>query len=137
MLPPEAGGIHGSGWRPVLLFIHWHAPPSHTPQGHGYARSIGAGPRISYDTITAAMHWLLVIVRTLHGRAASGRKRRGAEVGRVAELFGVSASMVYRALASVRHPKGCDAPTGFGRAPRHVGLRVSSAQGPRAGGGSL
>ena len=31
---------------------------------------------------------------------------RRAEVGRIAELFGVSSSTVYRALASVRHPKG-------------------------------
>ena len=31
--------------------------------------------------------------------------RRG-EVARIAELFGVSASTVYRALVSVRHPKG-------------------------------
>ena len=30
---------------------------------------------------------------------------RRAEVGRIAELFGVSASTVCRALASVRHPK--------------------------------
>ena len=31
---------------------------------------------------------------------------RRAEVGRIAELFGVSASTVYRALASARYPKG-------------------------------
>ena len=31
---------------------------------------------------------------------------RRAEVARIAELFGVSASTVYRALASTRHPKG-------------------------------
>ena len=30
---------------------------------------------------------------------------RRAEVGRIAELFGVSSSTVYRALASVRHPR--------------------------------
>ena len=31
---------------------------------------------------------------------------RRAEVGRIAELFGVSSSTVYRALASMRHLKG-------------------------------